>query len=256
MNLNQTTPVSGNTRYIIPILPVRSTGTGVSLRPRVYQLPAPPPTVCQHPASFLTAAEPYWGNLACRREADAAQTMVALSAYPVHRRRDDPSCPQFSAPARTPESASGRDDISAMMGAIHNEDISALDLLIRSGVPVNLYNEHGRLPLVAAIVKGNTQAIGLLLRAGADPNLTHPSGLSPLIFAVSLGRSAPVEMLLQAGAVATSASCALTALDVARHKRLPEMEKLLNQYGQARTVQGQTPPFHFNLAVHPGNRLK
>jgi hypothetical protein len=63
-----------------------------------------------------------------------------------------------------------------------------LPLIIEAGADLELSDECGNTPLMAAVVAGdaNAEVIGLLLRAGADPMRPNLAGATPALLATTL----------------------------------------------------------------------
>src|SRR5262245_15521132 len=77
-----------------------------------------------------------------------------------------------------PESPDGT---TPLHWAVHNNEASSVDRLIKAGANVNARNEYGATPLSEAVANLNTAIIAKLLNAGADPNAPGPDGMTALM---------------------------------------------------------------------------
>ena len=84
--------------------------------------------------------------------------------------------------------------------AVHRNDITAANALIRAGADVNAVNRYGVPPLSLAAENGNAELLQLLLKAGANPNATQSEGETALMTAARTGIPAAVQTLLAHGA--------------------------------------------------------
>ena len=84
--------------------------------------------------------------------------------------------------------------------AVENDDIEAVNLLLRNGADVNAMTKCGRTVLHKAAKYGLEAMMELLLQAGAHVNLKTRSGKSSLYKASKHGHTRVVELLLTAGA--------------------------------------------------------
>jgi TonB family protein len=93
-----------------------------------------------------------------------------------------------------------------------------------------------KLPLISAVIGGDTEAVRALLAAGSDVNETASGGRTPLILAILFGRTQIMTLLLEAGADPHQRdSLGLNAVDWADRKGLE-----LHNQKQAR--KQETPP--------------
>jgi ankyrin repeat protein len=79
-------------------------------------------------------------------------------------------------------------------------NVPAVELLLKSGARVDAEDSRGRTALFRAAAEGKLEATRLLLAHKADPNHKANDGSTPLLAAVSYGRLATVQALLAAGA--------------------------------------------------------
>lgn len=75
-------------------------------------------------------------------------------------------------------------DLSKLMIAAKNNDISAIRQLMKSGSDVNAKDTAGESPLVYAINAGHLSAAELLIKSGADIHSRNRRGMTPLMAAV------------------------------------------------------------------------
>lgn len=87
-----------------------------------------------------------------------------------------------------------------LIEAAHQNDLSKVEALIKSGVLVNQTNRYGVTPLSLACQNGNSEMVNSLLKAGADANLALPGDESPLHTASRTGKLEIVKSLVKAGA--------------------------------------------------------
>ena len=72
--------------------------------------------------------------------------------------------------------------------------------IIDSGVDVNVQNENGYTPLMAASRDGRIECIELLIESGADVNMQDESGFTALTNAVQHSNEQTVKLLISKGA--------------------------------------------------------
>jgi ankyrin repeat protein/mono/diheme cytochrome c family protein len=82
--------------------------------------------------------------------------------------------------------------------AIREGDRSAVDTLLKSGSDVNVRDELGNTPLMAAALNADSAMLELLLGAGADVNATNKAGVSALLRAATFEDK--VRLLVAKGA--------------------------------------------------------
>ena len=74
--------------------------------------------------------------------------------------------------------------------------MAVLEYLISNGAAVNVQNNGGETPLIAAARRGQTLAIDALLEAGADRTLVNKDGQTALDIAQQTGNAYVVDVLL------------------------------------------------------------
>ena len=72
--------------------------------------------------------------------------------------------------------ANTADTTSALQVAAYNDDLEAVQTLVRAGADVKAVSRYGVTPLELACTNGNAQMVELFLKAGADPNTKAPGG--------------------------------------------------------------------------------
>lgn len=111
-------------------------------------------------------------------------------------------------------------------------DRAIVTMLLQRGADVNIGDELGRSPLMAAILNfADIDLLRLLLDAGADTNAADHRGLTPL-WATLLenGDSEIMRLLLEYGADATMPYFGKTLLEVVLKKGLMEFERVLVEF--------------------------
>jgi len=92
------------------------------------------------------------------------------------------------------------DGATALHWAVHLDDLSLVDTLIRAGARADIADDTGATPLYLACVNRNADAVGRLLVARANPNATLLSGETVLMTCARTGDAAAVRALLTRGA--------------------------------------------------------
>src|SRR5687767_6994071 len=116
---------------------------------------------------------------------------------------------------------------ASLLEAIRRNDDAGVKALIRSGVDLNLPDEHGTTPLMHAALLAGPRVVRRLIVGGAAVNAANRFGATALMWAVSQPEN--VRLLLQHGAdVNARASNGWTALSAAtRQSQLTSMRLLL-----------------------------
>lgn len=76
-----------------------------------------------------------------------------------------------------------------------------LDVVLSSGVNVNIRDKEGRTTLMLAVIKGQMSSVVHLIESGADPNLKDKSGMTALKYADKYNRYKIKHYLLRNGAM-------------------------------------------------------
>jgi uncharacterized protein len=92
------------------------------------------------------------------------------------------------------------DGTSPLHRAAYQDDLEAVERLIRSGADVKEANRYGVTALSLACTNGNARMVARLLEAGADPNTVLPGGETALMTAARTGSLEAVRLLLAKGA--------------------------------------------------------
>lgn len=93
------------------------------------------------------------------------------------------------------------DGATALMWAVHGNDVEMADLLIRAGANVNAANDNGVTPLWLACTNGNAAMVEKLLKAEANPNASLlRTGETVLMTCARAGNANAVKLLLARGA--------------------------------------------------------
>jgi ankyrin repeat protein len=96
--------------------------------------------------------------------------------------------------------ARSEDGSTALLWAVHWNDVATADLLIRAQADANIANEFGMTPLSRACTNGSAALVERLLDAGANPNTRIATGETPLMTCASTGTTDAVRMLIARGA--------------------------------------------------------
>jgi len=92
------------------------------------------------------------------------------------------------------------DGTTPLHRAVHNNDVTAVDRLIKSGANVNAKNDYGSTPILEAVDTGNVVILEKLLNAGADANSAGPDGMTPLMIIARNTNTKAAKLLLDHGA--------------------------------------------------------
>jgi ankyrin repeat protein len=143
----------------------------------------------------------------------------------------------------------GSDGGTALLWAVHWDDLHTADLLIRAGADVNATNEYRVAPLSVACTNRNPVLVKRLLDAGAQPDIASAAGETPMMTCARTGSADAVKALLARGADVNAVEPALkqSALMWAAAERHANVVRLLIERGadvRAATRHGFTP-LHF-----------
>lgn len=154
--------------------------------------------------------------------------------------------------ARREEERSMSEEIRNLFQAVMSateDDMSALDGMLKRGVSANSISRSGETTLHAACINGHSSVVELLLKAGANPNaranpLVSNEDMTPLSWCVQAGRFEATESLLENKKTDVNLSFIvkqfgqqpLTALDLAIRKGDEDMKALLYEY-KAKTFE-------------------
>jgi ankyrin repeat protein len=122
------------------------------------------------------------------------------------------------------------DGATALLWAVHWNDLKVVEQLLMAGAKVNAVQDLGVTPLILACENGSEPMVAALLAAGAEPNAVQENGTSPLMLAARGGSLTVVKALLGRGAAidATIPATGQTALMWATAERhLDVMRELI-----------------------------
>ena len=106
--------------------------------------------------------------------------------------------------------------------------IAVLGRLIQRGADVNLQDQRGRSPLIAAVLMNRIDSAGLLLAAGADVNRQDRHGATALFHAADAGFFELAKLLLKRGANPELADdSGTTPTQIAADKSFSKVARLL-----------------------------
>ena len=152
------------------------------------------------------------------------------------------------APAARAQDVDARDaeGATALLRAVWNDDLNAVDTLLAKGAQVSIGNAIGVTPAYIAADNGNAAMLRRLLDAGAKVGTTDKSGDTLLMAAVRAGNPDAVQVLLDRGANVNDAEPQYghTALMWAVRRNNTAIVKLLLAKGasiESKTRVGQKP---------------
>jgi serine/threonine-protein phosphatase 6 regulatory ankyrin repeat subunit B len=130
---------------------------------------------------------------------------------------------------RVDVNAKRADGATALLWAVHFNDLETVDLLLKAGADVNVGDDHGVTPLSQATENNNIALVQKLLTAGANPNAGQASGLTPLMTAAHTGNVEVVKALISRGADvnAMTKETGISALMWAVADQRPDVAKVL-----------------------------
>src|SRR5262245_59306467 len=79
------------------------------------------------------------------------------------------------------------DGTTPLLQAVRQNDVKAVDALIKRGADVKTATRYGVTPIGLAALNGNAAMLRRLLDAGADPNSATPGGETALMTAARTG---------------------------------------------------------------------
>ena len=101
------------------------------------------------------------------------------------------------APAAVAQDADGT---TPLHWAAHENDLSAVQRLIKQGANVNAKNDYGATPMSEAAVTGNAALLEALLKAGADAESPNADGQTALMVVARTGNVEAARVLIARGA--------------------------------------------------------
>jgi uncharacterized protein len=125
------------------------------------------------------------------------------------------------------------DGATALHWAVHLDDASLVDTLIRAGARADVADDTGATPLYLACTNRNADAVSRLLTAGANPNAALLSGETVLMTCARAGNAMAVRALLSRGAVVNGSESThdQTALMWAAAQSHPQVVQALLERG-------------------------
>ena len=125
------------------------------------------------------------------------------------------------------------DGATALHWAVHVDDVSLVDMLIRAGARADVADDTGATPLYLACTNRNAETVSKLLAAGANPNATLLSGETVLMTCARAGEVAAVRAVLGRGASVNAKESAhnQTALMWAAAQSHPDVVQALLERG-------------------------
>jgi ankyrin repeat protein len=134
------------------------------------------------------------------------------------------------------------DGATALLFAVHWNDLAAADLLLKAGANVNAADDHGVTPLANACENASPAMVDRLLAAKANPNLAQRNGLTPLMIGARTGNPSVVDALLKAGAnvdAVTEATHETALMWAIANRHQPVVATLINQGARVNSMPGQ-----------------
>lgn len=125
------------------------------------------------------------------------------------------------------------DHSSALLWAVHNDDVDLVARLIRAGAQVTAANDYGATPMTEAATRADARVLALLLAAGASANAANPEGETALMSVARTDHVDAALALLAHGAQVNAREGwrGQTALMWAAAQSQPTMVRLLIRHG-------------------------
>ena len=122
---------------------------------------------------------------------------------------------------------------TALIWAVHQNDVEMVDRLIKAGANVSSTNNYGASAMSEAAIVGNVAILEKLLKAGAKADFPNADGQTALMILARTDNIEAAKLLIRKGADvnATERFMGQTALMWAAAQNQPEMVKLLVQHG-------------------------
>jgi ankyrin repeat protein len=138
------------------------------------------------------------------------------------------------------------DGATALLWAVHFNDLETVYLLLKAGADVNAADDHGMTPLAQAVENNNPALVQRLLGAGSNANAAQTSGMTPLMTAAHTGSVEIAKALIARGADVNAATVETgnTPLMWAVADRRPDVAQVLvENHSDVRrsSVKGFTP---------------
>jgi hypothetical protein len=142
------------------------------------------------------------------KAADAASPIVSPKEK-IYPQNYAPAAPIAPAPQIAPLAASqnaarvassSAPQPAALQSAAASGDTLRTTALLNQGAALDARDEHGRTPLMLAVMQGKLDVVRLLLNRGADPNIADSAGRTPLQQAKQENLREVAALLQRAGA--------------------------------------------------------
>jgi ankyrin len=147
-------------------------------------------------------------------------------------------------PGSVDVNAAPGDGTTALHWAVHRDDVTIADLLLRAGARANAANDLGTTPLHLACTNRNMAMVERLLTAGANVNATLLNGETVLMACARAGDAASVKAVLarHPDVNAKEREHQQTALMWAASQRHPDVVQLLIEAGADIRLRSLTYP--------------
>ncbi|MDY6901945.1 MAG: ankyrin repeat domain-containing protein [Cyanobacteriota bacterium] len=123
-------------------------------------------------------------------------------------------------------------EASPLIRAILQDDLAQIETLLADGAEVNPSSSNDKVPLVAAVYRGNSEIINKLIAAGANlDKIDFSIYLPPIGMAIEKNDLQTVKLLLDAGASPEGGDISYTGLTLAIEKNNLEIVKMLLKAG-------------------------
>ncbi|MGB6451062.1 MAG: ankyrin repeat domain-containing protein, partial [Steroidobacteraceae bacterium] len=132
----------------------------------------------------------------------------------------------------TDVNAAAPDGTTALMWAIHFDEVPVIDRLIEAHANVQAVNDYGATPMSEAATFGDTAVIKKLVKAGANADSANADGETALMILARTDNIEAAKFLIRHGANVNARERVLgqTALHWAAARSEPEMVQLLLRY--------------------------
>ncbi|MGH8150990.1 MAG: ankyrin repeat domain-containing protein [Steroidobacteraceae bacterium] len=149
--------------------------------------------------------------------------------------------------------ATAPDGTSALMWAIHYDEVPLVNRLIKAHANVRAANAYGATPMYEAAIFGDTAVIKKLVHAGAPADWANAQGETALMILARTDNVAAAKFLIRHGAKVNVQEHLLgqTALDWAAARSEPEMVKLLLHYHADPNVRTSYNLFRRQITAEP-----
>jgi hypothetical protein len=143
------------------------------VKPRT-DLPAPPERQDTLTQSAAQAEKIYPQNYV-----PAAPPALPTSPDPqISRLAPSPNAARIASSRSAPQPAALQS--AALQSAAASGDAAQTTVLLNQGAALDARDDHGRTPLMLAVMQGRLDVVRLLLNRGADPTIADSAGLTPL----------------------------------------------------------------------------